>query len=428
MIYSFSFPLAQLPLGVKRLYAHEEEIDLHAENCPVIQGSGLLLFGARTLLIWEARKSCKYKPADQLKALWSAFESLGAQPLNEEDLLKVRSGSDAETHFLRFAAGLEQALLAMESPRKTLIQLKGKLETDYPEARELVRLIQEGILLSERVVLDTNIHRREGLESGISSLLNEQQQEFGRVRVLFLGLEEVAFPFLDCFLESGTEEISYISPCIGKSRRWAAQFGGRAVPLSQITTLLPQIDVVVDSLYSPQHPIPSFEHGLSAFRKCGDRTKPLSYFQLLPLGAGKPEQELFPWLRIYTHEELARFFWERHPVCETEVDWMEGVISESRERLTQSAVVEENSNRGVIQGLRSELDEIRRRHVELHSNRFLPAEYEQLHRFSKSLMAALLHKLESKLPLNSGSVPTVESSSSESSLGTPVPTRSNSPN
>jgi glutamyl-tRNA reductase len=186
------------------------------------------------------------------------------------DRLYAHYGGDAVRHAYRVAAGLDSMVVG-ES------QILGQFRESYTTAAEhgvtgrmLHELAQQALRVGKRVHAETGIDRAG--QSVVSAALATGlagDSPAGR-RALVIGAGAMGGLALATLHRAGVTDLLVANRTAANAVQLAAAYGATAAPLSQLTTLLAEVDIVVTATASPGRVITEVPH----------RTRPLIILDL----------------------------------------------------------------------------------------------------------------------------------------------------
>ena len=168
------------------------------------------------------------------------------------DSLFTKDGDDAIRHIFRVACGLDSMVLGEP-------QILGQLKDAYREGQEagtvgqqLGRLLQHTFSVAKKVRTDTEIGAHAvSVASAAVSLAEQFFAGFKQHTALLVGAGVTVELVARHLTAKKLGRLFVANRDVDRARRLAAQFGGFAVPLSELDGILPEADILITSTASP---------------------------------------------------------------------------------------------------------------------------------------------------------------------------------
>ena len=168
------------------------------------------------------------------------------------DSLFTKDGDDAIRHIFRVACGLDSMVLGEP-------QILGQLKDAYREGQEagtvgqqLGRLLQHTFSVAKKVRTDTEIGAHAvSVASAAVSLAEQFFAGFKQHTALLVGAGVTVELVARHLTAKKLGRLFVANRDVDRARRLAAQFGGFAVPLSELDGTLPEADILITSTASP---------------------------------------------------------------------------------------------------------------------------------------------------------------------------------
>ncbi len=168
------------------------------------------------------------------------------------DSLFTKDGDDAIRHIFRVACGLDSMVLGEP-------QILGQLKDAYREGQDagtvgqqLGRLLQHTFSVAKKVRTDTEIGAHAvSVASAAVSLAEQFFAGFKQHTALLVGAGVTVELVARHLTAKKLGRLFVANRDVDRARRLAAQFGGFAVPLSELDGTLPEADILITSTASP---------------------------------------------------------------------------------------------------------------------------------------------------------------------------------
>ena len=194
--------------------------------------------------------------------LYLSGEGLAEAAEQAVKALEERSGADlrpvlyrledeaAGIHLFRVAAGLDSMV---PGEGEILGQVRDAFETGAPGPL-LDRLFSQAIHAGKKVRTETAIAESPASVSSAAAALAEQVfGDLSGCRVLLVGAGKIGELAARNLVSRGAEIAAVANRSVDKAQELAAGFGGRAIPLDEISAALARVDVVLTSTSAPGH-------------------------------------------------------------------------------------------------------------------------------------------------------------------------------
>jgi len=176
------------------------------------------------------------------------------------DSMFTRSGDAAIRHIFRVACGLDSMVLGET-------QILGQLKDAFRQAQDastlqnqLGRLLQHTFAVAKKIRTDTQIGARPvSIASAAVNLANQFFAGFTKHTALLVGAGATIELLAKHLSSKDIGRLFIANRSIDRARDLAGQYGGFAVPLSEIEGILPEADILICSTASPD-PIIRISH------------------------------------------------------------------------------------------------------------------------------------------------------------------------
>lgn len=223
-------------------------------------------------------------------------ERAGVPVSDIADRLYAHYGSDAVRHAYRVAAGLDSMVVG-ES------QILGQFRDAYAAAAEhgaagrtLHELAQQALRVGKRVHAETGIDQagQSVVTAALDLGLGHGGGPADGTRALVLGAGAMGGLALATLHRRGVTELSVASRTATNAVRLAAAYGATAVPMTDLPTLLAEVDIVISATASPTRVITSMP----------PRTRPLLILDLAVPHDVEPSVAAHPAVTVIDIERL----------------------------------------------------------------------------------------------------------------------------
>lgn len=320
-------------------------------------------------------------PADFILDLSNSVENAFCNAQAKlKDSAVVLSNEKAKLHGLRVAAGLES--VAVGEP-EILVQLQTAwIESNKLglSSRQLNSCIQRFIESGERVRREVALENTLSISRVAVEEIQRRCASGNQKNILIFGTGPYTESLSKRLAKQGDYTLFFVNSCLGKSRKFAASYSGIPTPIHEFFTSLNQAHVLVITQPLPENFL--LESSLLVI----DLSLPDSNFHHFISG---PNVFYSSW------NDLSQIILNNREIHEEEIEHAENILTEELNKMELED--SHDSSKSLMETLRAEMEQVRLRHVELHSKRFAVEEYDQLHKFSRSLTSALLHKLTNQL-------------------------------
>lgn len=294
----------------------------------------------------------------------------------------------ARLHWFRLAAGLESAAVGEKEILTAIEDAWIRSIKANTCSLSLSSLFQRAIRVGNRVRLETGFQKTTPSVSQVLAQVIHTKMlpcKTSPGTILILGEAPYLKPLVQELLALGLNDVVLINPCTGKSRRLAQGFGVQAGALSDVSSVIQKATVVVN--FSTDQRLRLSQEQLT------EKQLAFPAFTLIDLATPQTtglalSEAVLKW------ESVTQLVLNQRNILESDVERAEHLIAEELNEVELEAGNAPGAS--LLERFRVELEQVRLRHVELHSKRFSPQDYENLHRFSRSLSSALLHKLSSE--------------------------------
>lgn len=224
------------------------------------------------------------------------------------DSLFTMDGDEAIRHIFRVACGLDSLVLGEP-------QILGQLKDAFRDAQdadtvgpELNRLMQHTFAVAKKIRTDTEIGTNPvSVASASVNLANQFFSGFGKHTALLIGAGVTVELVAKHLAARGIGRLFVANRSIDRATELAHQFGGFAVPLSDIEGTLPEADILISSTAAPE-PIVTAAHMTDAIRL--RKRRPIFAVDLAVPRDIEPEAAEVEDVFLYTVDDLDRVIQE----------------------------------------------------------------------------------------------------------------------
>ncbi len=311
-----------------------------------------------------------------------------------QDLGKIiihREREKARLYCFRLAAGLESPAVGeheiTEQLKKSWLK---SLEHDC-SSPFLNQLLDCAISTANRIRKSTTLSKHgKSFSDIVYQCIADFIQKFPSLKpqVLYLGEHHEAKICRQKIAHLHISE-TLIIRCAGKARRLAEVWKCADKPAGELTTELNKASIIVNFDYS-------FCSELNEF--FGNHQAEMRNRLLIDLSFPSCVSACnSPAHKRINVSTINQALLDSRCILEHDIEVAEQIIAHELNQLRVDSESDFESFNNLLEVLRGEMEHVRLRHVELHSKRFSNEEYEQLHKFSRSLTSALMHKLSHEL-------------------------------
>ena len=186
------------------------------------------------------------------QALGWLAESGGMDAQALQPHLYVLEDGGAARHTFRLASGLGSMVIGETQILGQMKQAVREADTAGTLGTTLHQLFQRSFAVAKAVRSGTGIGMHTiSLAAAIVRLASRLFEDFGQLKVLFLGAGEMASPVLAHIAGKGPGQLTVANRSILRGEALAAQFGAEAIGLAAAMARLAEFDVVVSCTASP---------------------------------------------------------------------------------------------------------------------------------------------------------------------------------
>lgn len=337
--------------------------------------------------------------------LFEAWRQFSALTVTEQQTLGVLlEGQACIDHVLEVSAGLDSQVIGEPQILGQVADAYELARTHHAAGTMLSALMQHAIQAGKRVRNETPIG--EGSLSVSSLAAMHSGEIFGdleQANVLIIGAGEMAQAAAAAFVRHGVDHLQITSQTIAHAQALADQWGGQALPFTQLGQALTSADLVIAAVTAP-HPI-LLKADVAAVLplRAGRKPFPLVIFDIaLPRNVA-PEVGDLDGVQLLNLDALQAVADAHMNIRKSAVPHALAIIAEEK-----AAFLQWQASRAavpVIQSLRSKADQVRQTELDLLLRRLpdLDEHSKQLvTEFSQRLVNKLLHTPTLKLKEKSG--------------------------
>ncbi len=304
-----------------------------------------------------------------------------------QDAIFVKFGRDAVAHICRVAAGIDSLMVGE-------VQILGQVKSAYTLAAEervagplLGKLFGTAFRAGKRARTETQIGH--GAVSVSYAALGLAQKIFSDLKdrtLLLVGAGETAALTGRHFAEADVGSIVIANRTHERGQRLAAELGGRAIPLADLSEALAHADVVVTAT-SALEPVITKEHVAIAKQKRGNRS--LVFIDIAMPRDVDPRVNELEGVFVHDMGALESIVIKNLERRRREIPKVEAIVAEEVERhLGWERALESSVT---IRDLRQHFERMRSEELAAWKTKLAPAEYEKLDRATRGLLNKLLH-------------------------------------
>lgn len=294
---------------------------------------------------------------------------------------------EAVEHLCRVAAGIDSLVIGED---QILGQVRHAYTIAVSEKRAgtlLHRIFHQAFRVGKRSRSETKIG------SGTASIGSVAVDLAGKIfsnlsdkNVLLIGAGEIAQVTLMNLKSGGIRHLYITNRTYSKAAELAREFGGLAVPFDRLEEALGKADVVIGSTASKNAIISSNTIKNAMLKR---RNRPLFLIDIaVPGDIDRSAKDLYN-VFLYDIDDLKQIVDHNLKLREREIPLVEKIIAEELDnfRTWQKS----NAVLPTIKELQVHIENIRKREVERNQKFFLQEDWEQIDKFSKSLLQKILH-------------------------------------
>ncbi len=298
---------------------------------------------------------------------------------------------EAVDHLLRVGAGLDSQVIGEP-------QILGQITRAYQRAAKLdaagamlCTLMQQAIHAGKRVRHETELsHGAMSISAVAAKYADQITGSLDNACVLIIGAGEMARTALASLVRRGVGRVLIANRTLEKAQAMADQFAAQVVPLSDLPSILPEVDIVITAAAAPHALLnPADLVGVLP----GRQDRPLLILDIAVPRNVAPGVEALPGVRLYNLDALQTDAETYRAERERAVPLAEAILAE--EAATFAAWRATRTVVPVIQQLRAQAEQVRQAEMEA-LTRHLPglSEHERqlLEAYSQRLVNKLLHR------------------------------------
>ncbi len=309
--------------------------------------------------------------------------------------LYVKHDAEAIRHIMRVASGLDSMVLGEP-------QILGQLKDAFAAAQsagslgqQLSRLFQQSFAVAKQVRTDTAIGQSAvSVAYAAAQLAKRIFADLSKTTVLFIGAGETVQLAAQHLVQPGATKVIVANRTVARAEELANLYGGEAVPLSELASVLPRADIVISSTASP---VPVLGKGLveSAIKK--RKHKPIFMVDLAVPRDIEPEVAELDDVFLYTVDDLTTVVQENLKARQDAAVQAETIIAEQVEQFLLWQ--RERDAAGTIRDLRDNWQQIQNQELERAMQRLIAgdAPAEVLKQFGHRLGNKFLHAPSERL-------------------------------
>ncbi len=229
----------------------------------------------------------------------------GDMPVSSlEQHLYVLEDAGAARHTFRLASGLASMVVGETQILGQMKQAVREADSAGTLGTTLHQLFQRSFAVAKEVRTGTEIGMHTiSLAAAIVRLATDLFEDFGSLKVLFLGAGEMAAPVLAHLAARGPKQLTIANRSVERGEALAAHFQAEAIGLPAALARLEEFDVVVSCTASPLPVI-----GLGAVERAlkARRRRPMLMVDLAVPRDIEPEIAAVPDVYLYTIDDLAK--------------------------------------------------------------------------------------------------------------------------
>jgi glutamyl-tRNA reductase len=210
----------------------------------------------------------------------------------------------AARHTFRLASGLSSMVVGETQILGQMKQAVREAETAGTLGTTLHHLFQRSFAVAKEVRTGTEIGMHTiSLAAAIVRLAGQLFEDFGELKVLFLGAGEMAAPVLAHLAAKAPKQLVIANRSLERGAALAAHFGATATGLAEAVARLAEFDVVVSCTASP---VPVIGQGAVERAIKSRRRQPMLMVDLAVPRDIEPEIAALPDVYLYTLDDLAQ--------------------------------------------------------------------------------------------------------------------------
>lgn len=303
----------------------------------------------------------------------------------------VMEGLDARRHLLETAAGIRSLIVG---ELEILGQVRRAIEVAEAEGtagRELGALFHRAIQMGRRARSETGISRGNVSVASVAiGKIRDELHDLRGCRALVIGTGEVGSKVLHLLNDSGVAAMMLVNRTAEKAHTLAQQMGCTPIPMERMVEAMAGADIVVCAVGAP-HYIVRTEMVRTPAPTAGCRI-------LVDLSAPPnidPAVAQVPGNVLFTIADLQDIAGRNSSMRQQEIRHVEEMIEQEMNRMEHEP--EMRAREQLIRDFRVAAEAIRSRHVQHGARRFPPECHQQLERYSRSLVSAILHGIVKNL-------------------------------
>ena len=304
-------------------------------------------------------------------------EFLGKNPKGKEKLFYHYSGSKAIEHLFRVISGLDSLVLGE-------YQIQGQVKEAYSIACQaktvdkiLHKLFHSAFRCGKKIRNSTSIGRGKFSVSGVATEIVLQNLK-PETTLLVIGVNENTTILASELKKANFSNFIFANRTLHKAQALADEFGGKAIPLSEITNILPKVPIVFSSTSAPNY-IVSADIIRNSFEQMGNPRL------IIDLAIPRDiETDGLPTEIAYYDIEKIRDYLEKQNKSKLEdLPLCEKIIEQEVELFLSW---QESSDDDILGPFAEKFEKIRLELLEEYKNLFRPSEFEKLDKLTRQLL------------------------------------------
>jgi glutamyl-tRNA reductase len=313
----------------------------------------------------------------------------------EKDAYFLRGGQ-AIGHLLKVTSSLDS--LVVGEP-----QILSQVKEAYHQAKKLGAtgsrlnfIFQKALKTAKYIRTRTGIaHNRVSISSIAAELIKNAFPELADKVVLIIGSGKMGKISIEHLVEAGVGRVLIANRTLQKAQELAGLFNGEVIPLENLETYLPEVDIVVGCATAPSAILHREKHSEAVKRRNG---KPLFIVDLGVPRNVDPELGSMKNIQLYNIDQLQEIAASNTKTRQQEVQAAEEIIEEETAKLLQQ--VERRRHHAVISGLVENFQIIGHRELQKLADK-LPElsekQIEEIERTTRRIIGKVLHRPLSQL-------------------------------
>lgn len=223
-------------------------------------------------------------------------------------------------HLFRVAAGLESAIIGERAIQGQLKQAYYTAKAEQNLSSGLNRLFQTAIHTGKRVRNETRISAGAVSHSQVAvEILKRRDIDLRQKTITLVGVNKLNEDIMKFLTAAGATKLLVSNRHVEKAECLAAEFGGKALPLTDRKALLASTDVLITATSAP-HAIFSLDDM--------PRHRPLFIIDLAFPRDVAPEAASLPNIEVYNLDSIEQFAQDNIRLRQQEVEKAEAIIAD----------------------------------------------------------------------------------------------------